>query len=127
MSRRYGFRLALRYAIALILVVIFVFPVYWLFIISFKTPAEIFAFPPVWYPKSIQFNNYHVLFKDGDAETVGNSLVLAKPLDQMTQGKAGSLRLQPLTQEERKEIGRHAQRPRAAHFALHISARAFAE
>ena len=77
LSRRYGIRLALRYVIALIFVVIFVFPVYWLFIISFKTPAEIFAFPPVWYPKSIQFNNYHVLFKDGDAETVGNSLVLA--------------------------------------------------
>jgi multiple sugar transport system permease protein len=31
----------------------------------------------VWYPKSIQFNNYAVLFKDGDAKTVGNSLVLA--------------------------------------------------
>lgn len=75
--RRKGTRLALRYLIALILVVIFVFPVYWLFIISFKTPDEIFAFPPVWYPKAIQFANYMVLFKDGDAVTVWNSLVLA--------------------------------------------------
>ena len=71
--RRHGVRLALRYLVALILVVIFVFPVYWLFIISFKTPDEIFAFPPVWYPNSIQFANYAVLFKDGDAATVGNS------------------------------------------------------
>jgi multiple sugar transport system permease protein len=62
---------------ATLLVVIFVFPIYWLFAISFKTPSEIFAVPPVWYPKSIQFNNYAVLFKDGDARTVGNSLVLA--------------------------------------------------
>ena len=69
--------LALRYAAALALTVFFVFPVYWLFIISFKTPAEIFHFPPVWYPQSIQFANYRVLFKDGDAATVGNSLVLA--------------------------------------------------
>ena len=53
------------------------FPVYWLFSISFKTPDEIFAFPPVWYPKSIQFSNYMVLFKDGDAKTVLNSLILA--------------------------------------------------
>ncbi len=75
--RRHGVRLAMRYFVALILVVIFVFPVYWLFIISFKTPDEIFAFPPVWYPKSIQFANYAVLFKDGDAATVGNSLILA--------------------------------------------------
>jgi multiple sugar transport system permease protein len=76
-TRRKDVRLAFRYALAILLVVIFVFPVYWLFIISFKTPDEIFAFPPVWYPKSIQFANYHVLFKDGDAETVWNSLVLA--------------------------------------------------
>ena len=75
--RRKDVRLSLRYILACVLVVIFVFPVYWLFIISFKTPDEIFAFPPVWYPRSIQFSNYMVLFKDGDAETVLNSLILA--------------------------------------------------
>ena len=75
--RRQGFRLSMRYLIAAMLVVVFCFPVYWLFIISFKTPDEIFAFPPVWYPASIQFANYAVLFKDGDASTVGNSLILA--------------------------------------------------
>jgi multiple sugar transport system permease protein len=75
--RRRDVRLGLRYAVALVLVVFFLFPVYWLFSISFKTPDEIFAFPPVWYPSSIQFGNYRVLFKDGDAATVWNSLVLA--------------------------------------------------
>src|SRR4026209_2689880 len=75
--RRKDVRLALRYLVACLLIVIFVFPVYWLFIISFKTPDEIFAFPPVWYPASIQFSNYKVLFKDGDAWSVWNSLVLA--------------------------------------------------
>ena len=75
--RRKTVRLTLRYILACILVIIFVFPVYWLFSISFKTPDEIFAFPPVWYPKSIQFSNYIVLFKDGDAKTVLNSLILA--------------------------------------------------
>ena len=75
--RRNDVRLAFRYLIALLLVVVFVFPVYWLFIISFKTPDEIFAIPPVWYPQSLQLANYKVLFKDGDAITVWNSLVLA--------------------------------------------------
>ena len=75
--RRPGIALALRYAAAIVITVIFLFPVYWLFIISFKTPEEIFAYPPVWYPASIQFENYGVLFKDGDAITVWNSLVLA--------------------------------------------------
>ena len=75
--RRPGTQLTLRYIVAITLTLFFIFPVYWLFIISFKTPDEIFAFPPVWYPESIQFANYRVLFKDGDAETVWNSLILA--------------------------------------------------
>jgi multiple sugar transport system permease protein len=75
--RRPGVTLSLRYFTAVLLTVIFLFPIYWLFIISLKTPEEIFAFPPVWYPKSLQFANYRVLFRDGDAVTVWNSLVLA--------------------------------------------------
>ena len=75
-SRR-RIKLALRYLGAIALTLFFIFPVYWLFIISFKTPEEIFAYPPAWVPKSIQFANYWVLFKDGDAETVLNSLILA--------------------------------------------------
>jgi multiple sugar transport system permease protein len=70
-------RLALRYLGALALLVFFLFPIYWLFIISVKTPAEIFAFPPVWYPESLQLGNFEVLFRDGDARTVLNSLILA--------------------------------------------------
>jgi len=66
-----------RYALALVVMIFFVFPIYWLFAISFKTPEEIFHFPPVWYPKSIQFANYWVLFKDGDAVSVWNSFLLA--------------------------------------------------
>ena len=38
---------------------------------------EIFASPPVWYPESLQLANYAVLFRDGDAITVWNSLVVA--------------------------------------------------
>jgi multiple sugar transport system permease protein len=75
--RRPGTQLTLRYIVAIAITIFFIFPVYWLFIISFKTPEEIFAFPPVWYPKSIQFANYGALFKGGDAVTVWNSLVLA--------------------------------------------------
>jgi len=75
--RRTSTRLAVRYLLACLLVVVFGFPIYWLFIISFKTPDEIFAFPPVWYPESLQLDNYKVLFVDGDAISVLNSLILA--------------------------------------------------
>ncbi len=70
-------RHGMRYAAAVVLAIIFLFPIYWLFMSSFKTPAEIFAYPPVWWPANFQFANYAVLFKDGDVIVVGNSLVIA--------------------------------------------------
>ena len=45
--------------------------------ISLKTADEIYSYPPVWWPETFQFGNYVVLFKDGDATTVWNSLVVA--------------------------------------------------
>jgi multiple sugar transport system permease protein len=66
-----------RFVAALLITALFLFPIYWLFMISFKTAEEIFAFPPKWAPSSIHFDNYAVLFKDGDAATVGNSLAIA--------------------------------------------------
>ena len=70
-------RLAFRYVGALIVTALFLFPIYWLFMISFKTPEEIFSSPPTWYAENLQWANYAVLFKDGDAVTVWNSLVVA--------------------------------------------------
>jgi len=70
-------RLALRLAAALALVVFFLFPLYWLFMMSFKTADEIYAYPPVWWPAGLRFDNYLVLFKDGDARSVANSLIVA--------------------------------------------------
>jgi multiple sugar transport system permease protein len=72
-----GLGLALRMGAAVVITALFLFPIYWLTMISFKTPDEIFAYPPVWWPEQIQFANYAVLFKDGDAVTVWNSLVIA--------------------------------------------------
>lgn len=75
--QRKSAKLALRYAIAIAVTVVFLFPVYWLFMISFKTPDEIFHVPPLWTPGQIQFNNYLVLFKDGDVVAILNSLIVA--------------------------------------------------
>ncbi len=77
LQTRQRLTLAARYLAACVLTVLFLFPIYWLFTMSFKTPEEIFASPPKWYAASLQWKNYAVLFKDGDAVTVWNSLVIA--------------------------------------------------
>ena len=75
--RRSMARVTWRLAVAIALTIIFLFPVYWMFAVSLKTPEEIFASPPIWYPHDLQFGNFAVLFKEGDAFSVLNSLIVA--------------------------------------------------
>ncbi|MBO4221794.1 carbohydrate ABC transporter permease [Bradyrhizobium neotropicale] len=69
--------LAVRYLGAGVVTLLFLFPVYWLFMISFKTPDEIYHVPPLWIPGQIQFSNYYVLFRNGDVLAILNSLIVA--------------------------------------------------
>jgi multiple sugar transport system permease protein len=75
--RRRPFSLLLRYLVVAVVLVVFLFPIYWLFMISFKTADEIYHVPPLWLPGELQFNSYSVLFKDGDVRAIWNSLVVA--------------------------------------------------
>ncbi len=72
-----GARLWARVFCAMIVTLFFVFPIYWLGAISFKTAEEIFAYPPVWIPANFNFHNYFVLFRDGEAWSIWNSFVTA--------------------------------------------------
>jgi multiple sugar transport system permease protein len=74
---RTSWRAAGWYAVSLAATVLFLFPVYWMFAVSLKRPEEIFKSPPAWYPSDPQFGNFLVLFRDGDAWSVFNSLVIA--------------------------------------------------
>jgi len=75
--QRHALRTGGRLAAAVAITVLFLFPIYWLFMISFKTPDEIYSFPPKWYPGQMNLDSYITLFKDGDAITVWNSFVVA--------------------------------------------------
>lgn len=70
-------RVALRFLVGLAVLVVFLFPVYWLFITALKSPGEIFARPAVWFPSEAQFNTFWVLFRDGDVQAIYNSLIIA--------------------------------------------------
>ena len=43
---------------AILIAVVFLFPLFWIVVSSFKTNAEIFAVPTRIFPKSLQFSNY---------------------------------------------------------------------
>ena len=66
-----------RFVLGLIVLIIFLFPVYWLFITAFKSPGEIFARPPVWFPAEGNFRAFAALFKGGDVWAIYNSLIIA--------------------------------------------------
>lgn len=72
--------LALRYAILIILALLFLFPIAWSFINSIKLPAEALAVPPTYLPTEVSLKNYEELTtygKIGIAQPVYNSTVVA--------------------------------------------------
>jgi ABC-type glycerol-3-phosphate transport system permease component len=46
------------YAALLIMSALFGLPFFWALLTSLKTPAEIFIFPPIWFPAAFQWHNY---------------------------------------------------------------------
>lgn len=75
--RRKTWRLIGKLTAVAALLVFFLFPVYWLFIISVKTPDEIYSSPPAWWPGSVHLDAYVSLFAEGDVWAIWNSLVVA--------------------------------------------------
>jgi ABC-type glycerol-3-phosphate transport system permease component len=47
-----------RYALLVVVALVFVVPLYWLFSASLKDLQEIYTFPPVWVPADPKFSNY---------------------------------------------------------------------
>ena len=68
----------LSYAMWLFLLVVFLFPVYWLVASSFKTEGQQFAIPPIWVPSPFTLENYIDLFSDAKViNSLKNSFLVA--------------------------------------------------
>ena len=63
LARRILGRGALYLALTL-LAVVFLFPFYWLLTAAFKTPSEIFATPPQWFPHPLVAKNFGELWRE---------------------------------------------------------------
>ncbi len=66
------------FLVVLLLVVLFFFPVAWIFLTSIKTTREIYAWPPVFWPRHPTWSNYHaVLFESDLSRFILNSIVVS--------------------------------------------------
>ena len=68
-----------RYFVVLVATLVVAFPIYWLFIMAFKSAEEMYAVPPVYFPADPSFGNFRFLFggMNEDARTLLNSLIIA--------------------------------------------------
>ena len=79
MSRIHLAKLA-RYLVVMLCAVVAAFPIYWLFLMAFKSADEVFAVPPVFYPSAPSLRSFRALFGGGDRSDIGtvvNSLIVA--------------------------------------------------
>ncbi len=68
----------LTYVTWLFLLIVFLFPVYWLVASSFKTEGQQFAIPPIWVPSPFTLENYIDLFSDAKViNSLKNSFLVA--------------------------------------------------
>src|SRR4051794_2994775 len=52
------------YLIAIILSVMFLFPLFWMASTSLRTMEQAYAFPPIWFPHPVMWDNYVKLFTE---------------------------------------------------------------
>ena len=79
MVRRRDLIQSARYAGALFITLIVAFPIYWLFLMAFKSADEVYAVPPVYFPAEPSLGSFASLFRGAsyDAQTLINSLIIA--------------------------------------------------
>jgi multiple sugar transport system permease protein len=59
MRRLSSVQTAMTIGVLLIVLIVFMFPVVWMFLTSFKTQDEYFSYPPVFIPKDFSLRNYY--------------------------------------------------------------------
>ncbi|MCK0470103.1 carbohydrate ABC transporter permease [Halalkalibacter sp. APA_J-10(15)] len=74
MSRRKNWTLSI---IGIIIVTVFLFPVYWMVITAFKTQTEISQSPPTFFPNDIQFDSFIQLLQGEVGQYFLNSVIIS--------------------------------------------------
>ena len=66
------------YVILTVFILVFSFPLIWLFLMAFKLERDIFSSPPVWIPSEFTLEHFSILFTEFDfGTTIINSTITA--------------------------------------------------
>lgn len=68
---------AIRYILLGLVLAFFLFPLFWLATLAFKTPDEYFASPPVWLPSEPTLIHLQTLLNSKGISSLANSLIIA--------------------------------------------------
>jgi multiple sugar transport system permease protein len=68
---------ALRYVIAVVALVFFLFPIVWIVLTAFKTPNEFLTTPPVWIPRSPSLVYFKHVAETGGFKALLNSFIIS--------------------------------------------------
>ncbi len=66
--------------VSLLILVVLLFPLYWILVTSLKTEQEIFMIPPTWLPQILNTSSYTAQLSQGDFnmfQSFGNSLIIS--------------------------------------------------
>ena len=68
----------IRFILIFFILMLFMFPVYWTFIGAFKSMGEFYHYPPLFWPKQVDLNNFkRALFDYGGLKGLIDSLIIA--------------------------------------------------
>ena len=68
---------AIRYVVAALALIFFLFPILWIVLTAFKTPEEFLTSPPVWIPRSPSLGYFAHVIKTGGPKALMNSLIIS--------------------------------------------------
>lgn len=68
---------AVRYGVAAVALATFLFPVYWVCIMAFKSGDDIYANPPIWVPTDLSWRHFERVIGQGGLRALGITLLNA--------------------------------------------------
>jgi multiple sugar transport system permease protein len=76
LNRKKMMNYLVRYAVVLVALIFFLFPIFWITMMAFKSPDEYFRNPPVWLPRAFMLDHFQQLLTNKSANALGRSLLV---------------------------------------------------